>query len=218
MAETLSTVTCVERKYLLQKKKSTEASVAHRLSWAARQQNTVPEDMEYCLLGIFDISIPVVSPHLHKIMQLTPANLVRVWNGPTARVQKRLSSDFKKKILRSVHDESILAWVSTSTTRHPWQRSSQLSGGFLYSKPIRPTDTKQVASRSPYITNNCIYLYAPLYVQGRELFGILNCGPSHSPKDVVALPIVPPKGPVEKNASWLLFVRVPVNRRVGWPR
>ena len=31
-----------------------------RFSWALRRQTTVPEDKVYCLLGIFDISIPVL--------------------------------------------------------------------------------------------------------------------------------------------------------------
>jgi hypothetical protein len=36
------------------------ASVACRMSWAANRQTTRIEDMAYCLLGIFDISLPLL--------------------------------------------------------------------------------------------------------------------------------------------------------------
>jgi hypothetical protein len=35
-------------------------SIAERMSWAARRQTTRGEDQAYCLLGIFDISIPAI--------------------------------------------------------------------------------------------------------------------------------------------------------------
>ncbi|KAH7303352.1 heterokaryon incompatibility protein-domain-containing protein [Stachybotrys elegans] len=36
------------------------ASVAMRMSWAAGRQTTRPEDMAYCLLGIFDVNMPLL--------------------------------------------------------------------------------------------------------------------------------------------------------------
>jgi hypothetical protein len=35
-------------------------SVARRMSWAAKRQTTRVEDMAYCMLGIFDISMPLL--------------------------------------------------------------------------------------------------------------------------------------------------------------
>lgn len=35
-------------------------SVAQRMSWAARRETTVVEDLAYCLLGIFDVSMPIL--------------------------------------------------------------------------------------------------------------------------------------------------------------
>ena len=37
-----------------------KASVAERMSWAAKRQTTRPEDLAYCLLGIFDVSMPII--------------------------------------------------------------------------------------------------------------------------------------------------------------
>ncbi|KAK8055348.1 hypothetical protein PG993_000575 [Apiospora rasikravindrae] len=36
------------------------ASAAERMSWAARRVTTRPEDMAYCLLGIFDVNMPML--------------------------------------------------------------------------------------------------------------------------------------------------------------
>ncbi|KAK4446587.1 HET-domain-containing protein [Podospora aff. communis PSN243] len=34
--------------------------VARRMSWAARRQTTRPEDMAYCLMGLFDVNMPML--------------------------------------------------------------------------------------------------------------------------------------------------------------
>ena len=36
-------------------------SVARKMSWASKRQTTRPEDMAYCLLGLFGISMPMLS-------------------------------------------------------------------------------------------------------------------------------------------------------------
>src|ERR1700712_3631277 len=35
-------------------------SIAQRMSWASRRQTTRPEDIAYCLMGIFDINMPLL--------------------------------------------------------------------------------------------------------------------------------------------------------------
>ncbi|KAH8660372.1 heterokaryon incompatibility protein-domain-containing protein [Xylariales sp. PMI_506] len=37
-----------------------EVSIARRMSWAARRETTRVEDMAYCLLGIFDVNMPML--------------------------------------------------------------------------------------------------------------------------------------------------------------
>ena len=63
-------------------------SVAKRLSWAARRKTTRAEDLAYCLMGIFDIHMPLIyGEGLKKAFQ-------------------RLQAE----ILRNNNDQSILAW------------------------------------------------------------------------------------------------------------
>ncbi len=35
-------------------------SIARKMSWASRRQTTRPEDLSYCLIGLFDISMPLL--------------------------------------------------------------------------------------------------------------------------------------------------------------
>ena len=45
---------------VLRGEKLSRFSVETRLSWAARRETTVPEDLAYCLIGIFDVQLPML--------------------------------------------------------------------------------------------------------------------------------------------------------------
>lgn len=63
------------------------ASVAERMSWAARRRTTRPEDQAYCLLGIFDIHIPMLyGEGLHAFQRL------------------------QEEIMKVTNDTSLFAW------------------------------------------------------------------------------------------------------------
>ncbi|KAI1494061.1 HET-domain-containing protein [Biscogniauxia mediterranea] len=62
-------------------------SIAQRMSWAADRQTTREEDIAYCLLGIFDINMPLLY-------------------GEGLKAFRRL----QEEIIKVSDDESILAW------------------------------------------------------------------------------------------------------------
>jgi hypothetical protein len=62
-------------------------SVARKLSWAAKRETTREEDLAYCLLGIFDISMPLLY-------------------GEGKKAFIRLQDE----ILKEYEDESLFAW------------------------------------------------------------------------------------------------------------
>ncbi|KAF2098426.1 hypothetical protein NA57DRAFT_65911 [Rhizodiscina lignyota] len=63
------------------------ATIAARMSWAANRRTTRPEDMAYCLLGLFDVSMPL---------------LYGEGEGAFIRLQE--------EIMKSSVDQSIFAW------------------------------------------------------------------------------------------------------------
>ncbi|KAF4954144.1 hypothetical protein FGADI_5466 [Fusarium gaditjirri] len=65
-----------------------EFSVAQKMFWAAGRETTRPEDIAYCLLGLFDINMPLL------------------YGEGQVEAFKRL----QEEILKSTDDESIFAW------------------------------------------------------------------------------------------------------------
>lgn len=58
-ADAISVATRIHKKYLGGDNLS-EASIAQKMSWAAKRQTTRKEDVAYCLLGLFDINMPMI--------------------------------------------------------------------------------------------------------------------------------------------------------------
>lgn len=88
MISLLTHVTKIERRFF---DDAQTASVAQKFSWAANRETTRVEDIAYCLLGLFDINMPLLY-------------------GEGEKAYKRLQLE----ILRSSDDESIFAWTDKS--------------------------------------------------------------------------------------------------------
>lgn len=70
------------------------ASIAQRMSWASRRKTKRQEDIAYCLMGIFDVNMPLIY-------------------GEGNRAFIRL----QEEILKRVNDESIFAWSNQGSNR-----------------------------------------------------------------------------------------------------
>ncbi|KAK1756311.1 heterokaryon incompatibility protein-domain-containing protein [Echria macrotheca] len=68
LVDVISSVTRIHRKYL-QGENVHRASVAQRMSWASLRNTSRVEDIAYCLLGIFDINMPLIYGEGHKAFQ-----------------------------------------------------------------------------------------------------------------------------------------------------
>ncbi len=87
MVTEIETITGIPRDFLLGWEHIHEASVAQRMSWAAKRETTRKEDTAYCLLGIFDVTMSMIY-------------------GEGDRAMSRL----QQEIMRFTGDHSILAW------------------------------------------------------------------------------------------------------------
>lgn len=86
----LEEITNIPGEILLQSKAIETISVAARMSWAVKRQTTREEDLAYCLMGIFNVNMPLLY-------------------GEGAKAFIRL----QEEILREVRDNSLFAWRST---------------------------------------------------------------------------------------------------------
>ncbi|KAM5353180.1 hypothetical protein ACJZ2D_016926 [Fusarium nematophilum] len=90
LCERISAITKVDCE-MLQTGNLSRASVADKMSWAAGRQTEKPEDIAYCLVGIFDISMSVLYSERDKAF---------------IRLQEELSKEYD--------DHTIFAWDSSS--------------------------------------------------------------------------------------------------------
>lgn len=84
-----------------------KASVAQKMSWAAKRETTRVEDLAYCLMGIFDVNMPII-----------------YGEGASAFIR------LQHEIIKISSDESIFAWSPT------FRRSGKDGIGLLAEHPI----------------------------------------------------------------------------------
>ncbi|KAL7621711.1 hypothetical protein AAE478_009038 [Parahypoxylon ruwenzoriense] len=80
------------------------ASIAQKMSWAAGRSTTRPEDMAYCLMGIFEVNMPMLY-------------------GEETKAFTRL----QEEIMKNSDDQSILAWGFRRPQSKLWGASHALA-------------------------------------------------------------------------------------------
>jgi ankyrin repeat protein len=139
-------------------------SVAQRMSWAARRQTKRIEDRAYCMLGLFDIQMPLV-----------------YGEGSTAFVR------LQEEIIKISEDHSLFAWRSTDSRCGCLATSPDSfsgSGNIILRSP-------SVISNEPITTSSRgIHLDIPLVGDpcgGGQGFAVLNCFERGSEDKAIAL-------------------------------
>lgn len=95
LAAPLSDITKIHIGALKDRETIRDYSIAQRMSWASIRETTRSEDVAYCLLGIFDINMPLLY-------------------GEGVKAFNRL----QRKIIKISNDQSILAWDSQPSDAH----------------------------------------------------------------------------------------------------
>ena len=81
-------VSGIDSIYLSDPREIAEASIATRMSWASQRKTTRPEDIAYCLLGLFDV------------------NMALLYGEGARKAFTRLQLE----IIKKSYDQSIFAW------------------------------------------------------------------------------------------------------------
>jgi len=153
----ISSITGIPHIYLNGATEIRAASVAQRMSWASRRETTREEDMAYCLLGIFDVNMPLLY-------------------GEGSKAFTRL----QEEILKSSDDQSLFAWnISRNLTGPYWKGDEKASWknkgnlltsllapspkSFLDSSAIIPAHRSRKHTDAPYhMTNRGLRIDLPL--------------------------------------------------------
>lgn len=159
LAPEISLITNIEERFLIDSSRLTLGGhvadppcVATKMSWASMRTTSRKEDMAYCLLGLFDINMPLLYGEGEKAF---------------ARLQE--------EIIRKTDDETIFAWRS-SETLYAWGGGRNFLApspkSFVNSQDYRILDSADGFGRPPYsITNRGLEFQCEL-IQSRsvELF------------------------------------------------
>lgn len=124
----LAAITGIDKTVLADPTQLSNVSVARRMSWAARRQTTRPEDIAYCLLGLFQVNMPLL-----------------YGEGTNAFIR------LQEEILKSSEDESLFAWSDSEAV-------SRENNGILASHPIAFSRSSNIVTYSsslePYSMTN----------------------------------------------------------------
>jgi hypothetical protein len=92
LSRPISRITGVDELCITGSKTLSQYSVAQRMSWAADRSTTRVEDIAYCLLGIFDINMPLLYGEGDKAFRRLQQEIIRVYNDHSFLVHD--SEDF----------------------------------------------------------------------------------------------------------------------------
>lgn len=123
LSDTISAITVIKHLFSFE-----DASVAQKMSWAAKRETTRREDEAYCLMGLFGVNMPL---------------LYGEGDGAFLRLQL--------EIMKISSDESLFAWEDSSVTSSGLLAASPAS--FKYASDIKPLDVAWI-QRPPYAMTN----------------------------------------------------------------
>lgn len=161
VCEALVRTTGIEAGVLLGQITVAEVSVANRLKWAAKRRTTRPEDLAYCLMGLFEVNMPLL------------------YGEGRVRAFIRL----QEQILKITDDQSIFAWQLHS------QGGDESMYGLLATSPsyfegipsiyLMPTGFQSTSSVPWSMTNKGLnvqlYIRPELDTTEEEYLAILDC-------------------------------------------
>ncbi|KAF9889966.1 hypothetical protein FE257_006840 [Aspergillus nanangensis] len=149
----LCRITQIDEDILLHKRPVASASVARRMAWAAHRKTSRPEDIAYCLMGLFSVNMPMLY-------------------GEGERAFLRL----QEEIMKQSDDQSIFAWVDPES-------SPDSLHGLLAPSPSRFAGCANILPyqdwepRQPYtMTNRGLQIELPLTrIQDDIYVAALDC-------------------------------------------
>ncbi|UKZ89742.1 uncharacterized protein TrAFT101_004783 [Trichoderma asperellum] len=175
-------ITQIPRQFILGVAELHTASVAQRMSWAAQRETKRAEDLAYCLLGIFGITMPMIYGE----------------GGKEAFFR------LQEQIMKTTRDDSILAWgLLKDSSISNFQKSVGgdmfIHGDILAATPSDFENSGHIVTReqatnplhSLDIFGGSLRVYLPLLTidNTSETFGLLSCGPKLDTRQVTAIPL-----------------------------
>jgi hypothetical protein len=124
LVDVLSRITGINARILRHSQRLSSLAVAQKMSWAAGRETTRIEDIAYCLLGLFDVNMPLLY-------------------GEEEKAFRRL----QEEIIKSTADYSVFAWTwrTPPDPKHTKEPKARVFCGILAEKPLYFADCTSFA-------------------------------------------------------------------------
>jgi Heterokaryon incompatibility protein (HET) len=152
--QTLARITGIDELVLWKPTYMRGKSVAARMSWASKRITTRPEDLSYCLLGIFGVNMPLLY-------------------GEGDRAFIRL----QEEIIKLSDDHSIFAWDRDLSDTGSVSCLANSPSWFDRGAHVVPFGRKRLHSTPYTITNQGLQIQLPLIQKAHSeiVYGLINC-------------------------------------------
>lgn len=166
-----SVTTGIDEPYLTGEGDLLEVSVSKKMSWLSKRTTTRLEDMAYCMLGIFDVNMPLMYGEGKKAFTRLQEEIIRFCYDHT--------------IFCWTWDENVPAnWVSMLS---PWPSTFQNSGKYVHRDLEKASSSYTDQKWSPYsITNLGLSISLRLLPNYISNFAVLDVGVGDESSDAVA--------------------------------
>lgn len=171
----LEQVTGIASDVLRKEKSLAEVSVANRMNWAAARETSREEDIAYCLMGLFDVNMPMLY-------------------GEGSKAFLRL----QEEIVKHIKDDSLFAWQATaeSAVEAPFR-------GLFASSPAEFTIRDKVTPFHPsmagpisMLSNGQVSLSATFHSLGDDKIIGLKCFRGNDVSKTIGIHIIRTEGNV----------------------
>lgn len=178
LANIISETTQISIEYLHGDERFKLASIAQKMAWVSRRSTTRIEDMAYCMLGIFEVNMPLLY-------------------GEGSKSFTRL----QEEIIRTSTDHTIFCWTWIDSVPREWTSLlAPCPQAFKYSEHFVSTDPASNAKRTYKMTNAGLSINLPVAQAWYYYLGILNAkvvvrhNPVSQETHLVCVPIQRPPG------------------------
>ncbi|KAJ5567853.1 heterokaryon incompatibility protein-domain-containing protein [Penicillium hetheringtonii] len=133
-------------------------AIAEKMFWASQRKTTRPEDMAYCLMGLFDVNMPLL------------------YGEGGTKVFIRL----QEEIMKASDDNSLFAWIDRTLSPENWYRPyGLLAISVRYFADSQSIVSMPLRYQSPFsMTNKGLHIDLPLMTTNKKGLWVatLGCG------------------------------------------
>ncbi|KAJ4417361.1 hypothetical protein N0V82_006225 [Gnomoniopsis sp. IMI 355080] len=194
LASFLSKITGIDELCIRKEKKLRQCSIAQKMSWAANRSTTRPEDMAYCLLGIFGVNLPLIYGEGHRAFIRLQEEIIRI------------SDDHSILAFDTIHSRNSLLADHPSLFRD--MRNLQPSMSAKITPPFSMTNAG-LSIRTPLIQTLSPYWF----------LAVLNCVEVQTRKGMhksqICLPLFGKDGVYMRARTPICLIRLSVSEKPG---